>query len=108
MALLTSLRLRAPWVVGAVLLAFLGVPLVGLGMRFGLREYWAFYVGAAALLILLAGWVERVWQSRPLERPKSRSASAKQSRFRVLPGGRAEGRSRRPDDDDPDKPRWLM
>ena len=106
MALLTSLRLRAPWVAGAVLLALLGLPLLGLGMRFGLREYWPFYVGAAALLVLLAGWVERFWQSRPLHRPRSRSSN--KSRFRVLPGGRAEGRSSDSGDDDPDKPRWVM
>ena len=105
MALLTSFRLRAPWVAGAVLLVLLGLPLVVLGMRFGLR-YWPFFVGAAALLVLLAGWVERVWQTRPLRRSTSRAA--KKSRFRVLPGGRAEGRAPELDDDDPDKPRWLM
>lgn len=102
MALLTSLRLRAPWVAGAVLLALVGLPLISLGMRFGLR-YWPYLVGAAALLVLLAGWVERVWKTRPL-RPRSRSAN--KSRFRVLPGGRAEGRPSEVDDDD--KPRWLM
>lgn len=106
MALLTSLRLRAPWVAGAVLLALVGLPLFGLGMRFGIREYWPFFVGAAAFLVLLAGWVERVWQTRPLRQPRSRAAN--KSRFKVLPGGRAEGRAPGPDDDDPDKPRWVM
>jgi len=103
MALLTSLRLRAPWVAGAVLLALVGVPSIILAMRFGLR-YWPYLVGAAALLVLLAGWVERVWQSRPLQPPRSRSG--KKSRFRVIPGGRAEPRP--PETDDDDKPRWLM
>ena len=103
MALLTSLRLRAPWVAGAVLLAFVGLPAIILGVRFGLH-YWPYLVGAAALLVLLAGWVERVWQSRPLRRPRSRSAD--KSRFRVIPGGRAEPRPSESDDDD--KPRWLM
>ena len=103
MALLTSLRSRAPWVAGAVLLALVGLPSIILGMRFGLR-YWPYIVGAAALLVLLAGWVERVWQSRPLWRTRSRSAD--KSRFRVIPGGRAEPRPSESDDDD--KPRWLM
>jgi len=105
MALLTSLRLRAPWVAGAVLLALVGLPSIILGMRFGLR-HWPYIVGAAALLVLLAGWVERVWQTRPLRRPRFRSAKNKKSRFRVLPGGRAEPRPSESDDDD--KPRWLM
>jgi hypothetical protein len=103
MALLTSLRLRAPWVAGAVLLALVGLPAIILGLRFGLR-YWPYLVGAAAFLVLLAGWVERVWQSRPLRRPGSRSGN--KSRFRVIPGGRAEPRP--PETDDDDKPRWLM
>ena len=105
MALLTSLRRRAPWVAGAVLLSLLGLPLLVAGVRFGLR-YWPFLVGAAAILVLLAGWLERLWQTRPLERPRSRSAA--RSRFRVLPGGRAEDPPPELDDDDTDKPRWLM
>ncbi len=105
MAFLTSLRRRAPWVAGAVLLALLGLPLLIAGMRFGLR-YWPFLVGAAAILVLLAGWLERLWQTRSLERPKSRAAG--RSRFRVLPGGRAESPPSEEDDDDTDEPRWLM
>ncbi len=105
MAFLTSLRRRAPWVAGAVLLALLGLPLLVAGMRFGLR-YWPFLVGAAAILLLLAGWLERLWQTRPLERP--RSSAAGRSRFRVLPGGRAESPPSEEDDDDTDEPRWLM
>ncbi len=106
MALLNSLRRRAPWVAGAVLLALLGLPLLVAGMRFGLR-YWPFLVGAAAILLLLAGWLERLWQTRPLERPRSRVAG--RSGFRVLPGGRAESPpSELDDDDDTDEPRWLM
>ena len=105
MALLNSLRRRAPWVAGAVLLALLGLPLLVAGIRFGLR-YWPFLVGAAAILLLLAGWLERLWQTRPLQRPKSRSAAG--SRFRVLPGGRAESPPPELDDDDTDEPRWLM
>jgi protein-S-isoprenylcysteine O-methyltransferase Ste14 len=107
MALLTSLRSRAPWVAGAVLLALVGLPSIILGMRFGLR-YWPYIVGAVALLVLLAGWVERVWQTRPLRLPRSRSAKSKKSRFRVIPGGRAKGRPSESGDDDDDKPQWLM
>ena len=105
MALLTSLRRRAPWVAGAVLLALLGLPLLIAGMRFGLR-YWPFIVGAAATLLLLAGWLERLWQTRPLQRARSHSAT--RSRFRVLPGGRAKSPPPKLDDNDTDEPRWLM
>jgi hypothetical protein len=95
-------------VAGALLLAVVGLPLLGVALRAGLR-YWPFFVGAAAILLLLAGSLERWWQSRPVVRPRSRPGV--RSRFRVLEGGR-----RRPDpselenldDEKDDKPRWLM
>ena len=91
---------------GALVLAMIGLPLILAALRFGL-QYWPFLVGAGAILVLLAGWLERLWQSRPLTRPKSRSAA--HSRFRVLRGGRKEGGPRELDaDDDNDEPRWLM
>jgi protein-S-isoprenylcysteine O-methyltransferase Ste14 len=106
MSPLSPFRRRAPWIAGALLLALVGLPLVAAALRFGLR-YWPFLVGAGAILLLLAGWLERLWQSRPLTRPRSRSAA--QGRFRILRGGRLEGHPREPDvDDDADEPRWLM
>jgi len=106
MAPMSPLRRRAPWVAGALLLALVGFPLLGVGLRLGLQEVWPFLLGAAAFFLLLAGWVERRWQSRPVPRPKARSAA--RSRFRVLPGGRTEDRPIDLENDDSDEPRWLM
>jgi hypothetical protein len=101
-------------VAGAVLLAFLGVPLLLAGLRFGL-QYWPWLLGAGAILLLLAGSVERWWQSRPVTSHKSRSSSRSRSRFRVVEGGRSgkgpfASREGGDDDsdDDSDEPRWLM
>jgi protein-S-isoprenylcysteine O-methyltransferase Ste14 len=106
MSSLSDLRRRAPWVAGALLLALVGLPLVAAGVRFGLR-HWPFLLGAGAILLLLAGWVERLWQSRALPRLGSRSGARR--RFRVLRGGRGEGRPPRLDaDDDSEEPKWLM
>jgi protein-S-isoprenylcysteine O-methyltransferase Ste14 len=106
MSPLSPLRRRAPWIAGALVLALIGLPLIVAALRFGL-QYWPFLVGAGAILLLLAGWLERLWQARPLTRSRSRSAA--QSRFRVLRGGRTEGRPRELDvDEDSDEPRWLM
>jgi protein-S-isoprenylcysteine O-methyltransferase Ste14 len=103
---LSPLRRRAPWIAGALVLALVGLPLIAAALRFGL-QYWPFLVGAGAILVLLAGWLERLWQSRRLPRP--RSHKGKHSRFRVLRGGRPEGRpAELDDDDDTDEPRWLM
>jgi protein-S-isoprenylcysteine O-methyltransferase Ste14 len=103
---LSSLRRRAPWVAGALLLALVGLPLLAAGARFG-RSYWPFLLGAGAILLLLAGWLERVWQSRT--RPRLRWTSDAQRRFRLLHGGRPEGDPPElDDDDDTEEPRWLM
>ena len=109
MSPLSSLRRRGPWVAGAVLLALIGVPLLAAGLRVGL-QYWPWLLGAGAILVLLAGSLERWWQSRPISTQKSRAASRSRSRFRVVEGGRTD----RPDDpateedDDSDEPQWLM
>jgi protein-S-isoprenylcysteine O-methyltransferase Ste14 len=110
MSPLSSIRRRAPWVAGAVLLAFIGLPLLGAGLRLGLR-YWPWLLGAGAILLLLAGSIERWWQSRPVAAKKSRASSRSRSRFRVVEGGRSsKGRpaEAETDDDDSDEPRWLM
>ena len=109
MSPLSPLRRRAPWVAGAVLLALVGLPLVGAALRSDIR--WPYLLGAGALLLLLAGWLERWWQSRPLTHPTSRSRSKARSRFRVVDGGRAQqGRSPELDaeDDNDEDPKWLM
>jgi protein-S-isoprenylcysteine O-methyltransferase Ste14 len=103
---LSPLRRRAPWVAGALLLALVGLPLLAAGARFGLR-YWPFLLGAGAILLLLAGWLERAWQSRA--HPRLRWTSEAQRRFRLLRGGRKEGGPPELDgDDDTEEPRWLM
>jgi len=110
MSPLSSLRRRAPWVAGALLLALLGLPLVAGALRFGLQS-WPYLLGAGAILLLLAGWLERWWQSRPLRRPPSRSRSKERARFRIVDGGRA-GQGRPSDvgaeDESDDEPKWLM
>jgi protein-S-isoprenylcysteine O-methyltransferase Ste14 len=93
-------------VAGAVLLAFVGLPLLAAGARFGL-SYWPFLLGAGAILLLLAGWLERVWQSRA--RPRPRWTARARKRFRLLRGGREEdGPPELDADDDTEEPRWLM
>lgn len=113
MSPLSPLRRRAPWVAGAVLLALVGLPLLGVALRFDIE--WPWVVGAGAILLLLAGWLERWWQSRPPARSSSRSRSKARGRFRVLEGGRRSP-GRAPDfetdddrdDDKDDEPKWLM
>ena len=109
MSPLSPMRRRAPWIAGAVLLALVGLPLASAGLRFDI--HWPYLVGAGALLLLLAGWLERWWQSRPLARPPSRSRAKARSRFRVVDGGRAN-EDRSPDlgteEEDNDEPKWLM
>ena len=109
MSPLSPFRRQAPWVAGAVLLALVGLPLVAAALRF--RINWPYLLGAGAMLLLLAGWLERWWQSRPLARPSSRSRSKTRGRFRVVDGGRApEGPFSGPgvEEDDDDEPKWLM
>jgi hypothetical protein len=104
---LSPLRRRASWVAGALLLALVGLPLLVAGARFGLR-YWPFLLGAGAIALLLAGWLERWWQTRPLRPSSDRSRSKARRRFRLVPGGRRDDRPPALDDDDTDEPRWLM
>jgi protein-S-isoprenylcysteine O-methyltransferase Ste14 len=108
MSSLSRMR-RAPWLGGALLLALLAGLIAPLAAVFGLR-YWPFYVGLAGAVLLLLGWLERLWQSRSVPNPY-RVAERKpgRTRFRVVPGGKGNGHDRdEPEDDDGDKPRWLM
>ena len=104
MPTLTRLR-RAPWLGGALRLALAGGLVAPLAFALGLRG-WPFYAGLGAGLLLLFGAIERLWQRRPLPRPKR---TVDRSRFRVVPGGKGNGHAHdQPRDDDGDKPRWLM
>jgi hypothetical protein len=101
---------RAPWLAGAVTLVFTAALVAPLAARFGLR-YWPFYAGGAAAILLVAGWIERTWKSRPAFPAPPRSKG--RSRFRVVPGGKAarkKGNGKAPSgsDDEGDEPRWLM
>jgi hypothetical protein len=103
MSLLSRLR-RAPWLGGAVLLALSGGLTAPVAHALGVRR-WPLLLGLAAVLLLLFGGIERLWQRRPLER---RHRAARRLRFRVVPGGKGNGRDHETTDDDGEKPRWVM
>ncbi len=102
MPTLSRLR-RAPWLGGALLLALAAGLVAPLALALGLRG-WPLYAGLGAGLILVFGAIERLWQRRPLPRPKR---AADRSRFRLVPGGKGNGHDQ-PRDDEGEKPRWLM
>ena len=95
---------RAPWISGAVVLALAVGLTAPVAYALGMRR-WPFVVGLAAVLLLLFGGVERLWQRRPLDR---RRRTASRLRFRVVPGGKGNGRDHDTTDDDGEKPRWVM
>jgi len=103
MPLLARLR-RAPWLGGAVLLALTVGLTAPVAYALGVRR-WPLLLGLAAVLLLLFGGVERLWQRRPLAR---RHRAAGRPRFRVVPGGKGNGGSHDSTDDDGEKPRWVM
>ena len=103
MPTLSRLR-RAPWLGGALLLALAAGLVAPLALALGLRG-WPLYAGLGAGLLLVFGALERLWQRRPLPRPKR---AADRSRFRVVPGGKGNGHANDVKDDEGDKPRWLM
>jgi hypothetical protein len=95
---------RAPWLAGASLLALAAALVLLLALRFGLRA-WPYYVGLVAMLVLLAGWLERRLQARPLfARPRGRGSA----RLRVLPGRKGNGGTTDPEGTEEDRPRWVM
>src|SRR5512139_3942324 len=103
MPLLARLR-RAPWLGGAVILALAVGLTAPVAYALGVRR-WPLLLGLVAVLLLLFGGVERLWPRRPLER---RPRAAARPRFRVVPGGKGNGRSHDSTDDDGEKPRWVM
>ena len=103
MPTLSRLR-RAPWLGGALLLALAAGLVAPLAYRLGPGR-WPLLAGLGAGLLLLFGGLERLWQRRPLPRPKR---AADRTRFRVLPGGKGNGHAHDKKDDGGDKPRWVM
>jgi hypothetical protein len=104
MSLLARLR-RAPWLGGAVLLALAVGLTAPVAYAVGVRR-WPLLVGLAAVFIILFGGLERLWQRRPLTRPPR---VTERRRFRVVPGGKGNGRDHDPTtDDEGDEPRWVM
>ncbi len=104
---------RPVWLSGALLLALTGALVGPLVYQFGAR-HWPLYLGLAAVLVLLFGWVENAWRSRPLP---DRRRVIDRSRFRLVLGGKGKGKGKGnghaeeldgPPEDDGDKPRWVM
>ena len=92
-----------PWLSGALVLVLATSLVTPLAYAFGLRP-WPFYVGVLAGLLLLMGALERLWARRALSRPRS-----VRKKFRVVPGGKGNGKATDLEDDDTtDKQRWLM
>ena len=103
MPTLSRLR-RAPWLGGALLLALAAGLVAPLAYTLGPGR-WPLLAGLGAGLLLLFGGLERLWQRRPLPRPKR---AADRTRFRVFPGGKGNGHAHDKNDDGGDKPRWVM
>ena len=102
MSALDKLR-RAPWLSGALVLVLAGGLAAPLGLLLGAHS-WAFYVGLGAALLLLFGWIERIWKSRGEPRPPRA-----RGKLRVLPGGRGNGEDiDLAKDESTDTQRWLM
>jgi membrane protein implicated in regulation of membrane protease activity len=104
MSPLARLR-RSPWIGGAVILALAASLTAPVAYALGVRR-WPLLAGLAAVLLLPLVGRERLRQRRPLPRQQR---AATRLRFRVVPGGKGNGRPHDDTtDDDGEKPRWLM
>ena len=102
MTALDKLR-RAPWLSGALVLVLAVGIVAPLGLRLGGR-YWALYVGLGAALLLLFGWIERIWKTRGAPKPPRA-----RGKLRILRGGRGNGKDiDLAKDETTDGQRWLM
>jgi hypothetical protein len=98
---------RADWIPGAVALAVGGAIAAGIGWALGARG-WALYVGLAAGVILMMGWLERVLSRRPTPSSPPRRP---RGRLRVIEGGKGNGHAEDYDletDSSTDGQRYLM
>jgi hypothetical protein len=105
---------RSPWLAGAVLLLLAAGLLAPAVYLIGARR-WPLYAGLLAVLLLLFGAVERLWQSAAASWQRRSFASAqtaRRSRFQVLVGGKekkGKGNGHARDaSDGQDGPRWVM
>ena len=109
-----SLR-RSPWLAGALVLVLAAALVAPAAWRIGSGSRgWAIYLGLLALVLLLFGAVERLWQSLAgswYRRSMARTRAAERGRFRVLLGGKGKRKGNGHDhdaDEGQDGPRWLM
>ncbi len=95
---------RSPWLTGALVLVLAAALVAPVAVVLGLRR-WAFSAGLLAMLILLFGAIERLWQRRPapgVPRPLPRG------RLRLVPGKKRKGNGHGDEPSDGDTPRWVM
>jgi hypothetical protein len=108
--LLVRLR-RSPWLAGVLLLVLAASLVAPAACLIGPR-HWALSAGLLAIVLLLFGAVERLWQRRS----SGRTRAAERSRFRVVPAGKGKGKgnghardaAEGHTDDDGDGPSWVM
>ena len=96
--MLSRLR-RTTWFSGAVALVLAVAIAAPAAYALGIRS-WPFSLGIIAGVLLLMGWLERLWKRRPVL-PKARQ----RSKFKVVSGGKQLDLGK---EDSNDTPRWLM
>jgi hypothetical protein len=110
---LSRLR-RSPWLAGALLLVLAAAFAAPVAWLIGAR-HWSLYAGLLAIVLLLFGAAERLWQSVPSfwrRHSARRKLAADRRRLRVVPGGKGKGNGHARDAGeghaDEDGPRWVM
>lgn len=100
-----TLMRRPPWLAGLLLLALAAALVAPLVAVVGTAR-WPYLVGLVALLLVVFGALERLWQQHALPRPQR---AAKRRRFRILRGGKkGNGHAEDASDGSGDKPNWVM